>query len=88
MRIDCFPCVRLRPPVGLYERNAPAGEGVIAKFIRKYYAPTLLKKEVKQIVLAVFGGMFLTAIIGISHITLGLGMLRQRTLNCVHANGI
>jgi Niemann-Pick C1 protein len=73
MRIDCFPCVRLRPPVGLYERGPPLSEGMVGKFMRKIYAPTLLRREVKQLVLVVFGGFFLTAIIGIQHITLGLG---------------
>jgi Niemann-Pick C1 protein len=72
MRVDCFPCVRLRPPIGLYERSAPTGEGVIAKFIRRVYAPLLLKREIKQLVLVVFGGLFLTAIIGIQHIKFGL----------------
>jgi Niemann-Pick C1 protein len=72
MRVDCFPCVRVRPPVGLYERTAPSGEGVVAKFIRRVYAPFLLRREVKQVVLALFGGLFLTAIIGIQHIKYGL----------------
>jgi Niemann-Pick C1 protein len=46
---------------------------MVGKFMRKIYAPTLLRREVKQLVLVVFGGFFLTAIIGIQHITLGLG---------------
>ena len=74
MRIDCFPCVRLRPPIGLYDRVAPPSEGVVAKFIRRLYAPILLQHEVKQLVLVLFVGLFLTAIVGIQHITLGLGM--------------
>lgn len=73
MRIDCFPCVRLRPPIGLYDRAAPAGESVVAKFMRRVYAPILLKTEVKQFVVAAFGGLLLVAIIGIQHIKLGLG---------------
>ncbi|KAK4687526.1 hypothetical protein P7C73_g2603, partial [Tremellales sp. Uapishka_1] len=72
MRIDCFPCVRLRPPIGLYETAPAAGEGVVNKFMRKYYAPFLMRKEVKQLVLVVFGGLFLVAIVGIQHVTLGL----------------
>lgn len=75
MRIDCFPCVRLRPPIGLYERTAPPSEGFVAKFVRRVYAPFLLRHEVKQAVMVLFGGLFLTAIIGIQHITLGLGKL-------------
>ena len=73
VRIDCFPCIRLRPPIGLYDRVGPPSEGSVAKFIRRIYAPALLQREVKQVVLVLFGGLFLTAVIGIQHITLGLG---------------
>ena len=74
MRIDCFPCVRLRPPIGLYDQpsNGERGEGVVAKFIRRVYAPFLLRQEVKQLILVLFGGFALTAIIGIQHIKDGL----------------
>ncbi|WVF68428.1 hypothetical protein IAT40_003193 [Kwoniella sp. CBS 6097] len=72
MRIDCFPCVQLRPPIGLYDDTAPAAEGVVNRFMRTIYAPFLLKNEVKQLVLVAFGGLFLFATIGIQHITLGL----------------
>lgn len=72
MRIDCFPCVRLRPPIGLYDHEAPASESIVAKFMRRVYAPFLLRQEVKQFVLAAFGGLLLVAVIGIQHITLGL----------------
>lgn len=75
MRIDCFPCVRLRPPVGLYERSAAPSESFVAKFMRRVYAPLLLHHEVKRLVLAIFGGIFMVAIIGIQHINLGLGEL-------------
>jgi Niemann-Pick C1 protein len=74
--MDCFPCVRLRPPIGLYDNVPASGEGIIARFMRKYYAPFLLRKEVKQAVLALFGGIFLVSIIGIQRITLGLGEFR------------
>jgi len=72
MRVDCIPCVRLRPPIGLYEPSAPPSESLVAKYMRRIYAPFLLQHEVKQLVLVVFGGLFLTAIVGIQHITLGL----------------
>ena len=80
MRIDCFPCVRIRQPIGLYDRAAPAGESVVAKFMRRIYAPILLKTEVKQFVVAAFGGLLLVAIIGIQHIQLGLGELYMMPL--------
>ena len=74
MRIDCFPCVRLRPPIGLYDDHPTTerSEGVVAKFFRRVYAPLLLQREVKQLVLVLFGGLSLTAIIGIQHIKDGL----------------
>ncbi|KAL7418549.1 niemann-Pick type C-related protein 1 [Cryptotrichosporon argae] len=71
MRIDCFPCVRLRPPIGLYE-TAPTSEGVISRFMRRVYAPMLLRKEVKQLVLAAFGALALVSVVGIQRISLGL----------------
>lgn len=46
---------------------------MVAKFMRRVYAPILLKTEVKQFVVAAFGGLLLVAIIGIQHIKLGLG---------------
>jgi Niemann-Pick C1 protein len=50
------------------------GEGVITRIIRKYYARNLLRREVKQLVLVIFGGLAVTALVGIQRITLGLGM--------------
>jgi Niemann-Pick C1 protein len=41
--------------------------------MRRVYAPILLHHEVKRLVLAIFGGIFMVAIIGIQHINLGLG---------------
>ncbi|WVO13857.1 hypothetical protein L204_101480 [Cryptococcus depauperatus] len=72
MRIDCFPCVRVRPPLGLYDNAGPSGEGIVKRFMRTVYAPLLLRNEVKQLVLVAFGGLFLVATIGIQHIDLGL----------------
>jgi Niemann-Pick C1 protein len=76
MRVDCFPCIRLRAPIGLYDRAAPASEGMVAKFMRRVYAPLLLRSGIKQFVVAAFGGLLLVAIIGIQHIQLGLGESR------------
>jgi hypothetical protein len=78
MRMDCFPCIQLQKPVALQE-TPPAGvsEGLVAKFIRRYYAPFLLRKEVKQLVVAAFGGLFLLAIVGMQRITMGLGELHK-----------
>ncbi|GHJ89612.1 hypothetical protein NliqN6_6014 [Naganishia liquefaciens] len=72
-RMDCFPCIRLRPAIALYDVNPNAGgEGVITRIIRKYYAPNLLRREIKQLVLILFGGLLVTALVGIQRITLGL----------------
>ena len=75
-RMDCFPCVRLQPPVGLYDSPVAAvssDEGVITRFIRRHYAPFLLRKEVKAGVLAAFAGLFLLSGMGIQKIDYGLG---------------
>lgn len=79
--MDCFPCIRLRPPIALYDVNPNAsGEGFITRIIRKYYAPNLLHREVKQLVLILFGGLFVTALVGIQRITLGLGKTRRNAV--------
>lgn len=72
MRVDCFPCVRLRPPIGLYEAPTSTGESVVSKFVRRVYAPVLLRREVKQVVIALFGGLALFATVGLQHIKYGL----------------
>lgn len=74
-RVDCLPCIRLRAPIGLYEADAnanPTEESMVTRFMRQVYAPTLLKREVKQLVLAAFGALFVVAIMGMQRITLGL----------------
>lgn len=75
-RMDCFPCVRLQPPVGLYDSPVAAAssdEGVITRFIRRHYAPFLLRREVKVGVLAAFSGALLLAGMGVQKINYGLG---------------
>jgi Niemann-Pick C1 protein len=81
-RVDCVPCIRLRPAIALYDVSPNAsGEGVITRIIRKYYAPNLLRREVKQIVLVLFGGLLVTALVGIQRINLGLGMFACPYMN-------
>ncbi|KAL8293540.1 hypothetical protein RQP46_000241 [Phenoliferia psychrophenolica] len=70
-RIDCVPCFKL-PSSTSMDLGATVSEGFIARFIRTVYAPTLLKKPVKYLVLAVFGGLFTLSWIGARHIELGL----------------
>lgn len=70
-RVDCFPCIKLSS--GSSDHNAAVAEGDIARFIRTTYAPALLKRPVKYLVLAIFSGLFVLSIIGSRHIELGLG---------------
>ncbi|KAI0081680.1 multidrug efflux transporter AcrB transmembrane domain-containing protein [Panus rudis PR-1116 ss-1] len=72
-RVDCFPCIRLPPRIQLLDPLPPSsGLGTLAKFIRKHYAPLLLKPVVKGIVLLIFGGLLALSVISIQHLELGL----------------
>ncbi|KAJ7638597.1 patched family-domain-containing protein [Roridomyces roridus] len=72
-RVDCFPCIRLPPRIALLEAPAyGSGLGRIARFIRRHYAPFLLKPVVKGVVFVIFGGVFVASVISIQHIELGL----------------
>ncbi|EJU00044.1 multidrug efflux transporter AcrB transmembrane domain-containing protein [Dacryopinax primogenitus] len=71
-RIDCVPCFRLSQRVALME-TAPNPEGsAVTRFVRKRYAPFLLKKEVKACVLAAFTGLTVLSLIGVRHVHMGL----------------
>ena len=73
--MDCFPCVRLPPRIALSDGPpGGAGLGVLARFIRRYYAPFLLKPVVKGVVFAIFTGMMILSVISMQHLRLGLGM--------------
>jgi len=75
-RVDCFPCIRLPSRVALPNGPASAiGLGRIGRFIRRYYAPFLLKPFAKGMILVVFAGVFVASVISIQHIQLGLGTL-------------
>ncbi|PAV20974.1 multidrug efflux transporter transmembrane domain-containing [Pyrrhoderma noxium] len=69
-RIDCFPCIRLPRRIALPDTHS--GVGTLTKFIRRKYAPFLLKPVVKVLVLLLFGGIFVCSVISIQHIQLGL----------------
>lgn len=76
LRTDCFPCITVRKAK---TNSVPNGhffgsdeEGFLQKFIRKTYAPTLLDKKVKTLVMAVFVTMFAVGIALIPKIQLGL----------------
>ncbi|KAL6309624.1 multidrug efflux transporter AcrB transmembrane domain-containing protein [Sparassis latifolia] len=71
-RVDCFPCIRMPARISLPdEPPSGGGLGTIARFIRRHYAPFLLRPIVKGVVLLTFGGVFVVSIISIQHIHLG-----------------
>ena len=76
LRSDCFPCVTVR---GANSGGMPGGhffgsdeEGWLQRFIRKVYAPKLLDKKVKIIVLTFFVTLFAAGISLIPKVELGL----------------
>ncbi|KAL5488039.1 NCR1 [Sanghuangporus weigelae] len=72
-RADCIPCITLSSRIALPEGPPiTASVGRLAKFIRRKYAPFLLKPVIKVIVLLTFGGVFVVSVISIQHIQLGL----------------
>jgi len=76
LRADCIPCLVVKRANSV---SMPGGhffgseeEGVLQRYIRKTYAPALLDKKVKTIVVAVFVTIFATALALIPRIQLGL----------------
>lgn len=72
--MDCFPCVQIPARIQLPE-STPNGTSLstLARFIRKYYAPFILRPLIKGIVVLIFGGFFVMSVISVQHIELGLG---------------
>ncbi|RFU35146.1 hypothetical protein B7463_g1236, partial [Scytalidium lignicola] len=80
-RADCFPCIQINSAsiqlggatengqVRLYEG---AEEGFLQQFIRKSYAPTILRRDVKAAVIIIFLGIFTAGIALMPKVTLGL----------------
>ena len=76
LRADCFPCVTVR---GANSTGMPGGhffgsdeEGWLQRFIRKIYAPRLLDKKVKMLVLTFFVTLFAAGIALVPQVQLGL----------------
>lgn len=75
-RADCFPCVK----VGKAERVISNGggtygyeaEGPLQKFIRKFYAPALLDRRIKTLIVVIFLGLFTAGLALIPKVPLGL----------------
>ena len=72
--MDCFPCIHIPARIQLPE-STPNGSsiGTLARFIRKYYAPFILRPIIKVAIMLIFGGLFVVSVISIQHIELGLG---------------
>ena len=76
-RADCFPCVKVKNATPMsrngidvaYEGNE---EGGLQKFIRQSYAPALLEKKTKAIVLMIFLGLFTAGLALMPTLPLGL----------------
>ncbi|KAI0899178.1 patched sphingolipid transporter [Annulohypoxylon nitens] len=80
-RADCFPCVQVKAArVHLSGSNGPGGsrpfdvpdESWLQQFIRKHYAPALLGKKVKVVVVAAFLGLLAAGVALIPYVKLGL----------------
>ena len=76
LRADCFPCVtimRANSTIltdGHYPSNGE--EGMLQRFVRKRYAPRLLGKKMKTLVLVTFVSLFAAGISLIPEVALGL----------------
>ena len=69
-----MPCLRMPARIALVEAP-PSGSGLgfLARFIRKRYAPFLLKPLVKGVVLLLFSGVLVASVISIQNTRLGFG---------------
>ena len=68
-RFDCFPCFKTRRN-GQY--GGFHGEGLLSRFIRKVYAPNLLKEKVKGVVVLIFLGLLAASLSALPFMDLGL----------------
>lgn len=80
-RMDCMPCIQIKAArVHLNGSNGNLGarlyetpeEGILQRFILRHYAPTLLGRKVKVVVVAVFLGIFAAGVALIPEVKLGL----------------
>ncbi|KAI1436206.1 patched family-domain-containing protein [Xylaria sp. CBS 124048] len=79
-RADCFPCIQIKAARVCLGNNGNGGpriydmpeESLLQQFIRKHYAPTLLRKKVKAVVVAVFLGLVAAGVALMPYVKLGL----------------
>lgn len=65
-RLDCFPCVQISAPETI-ER-----EGLLQRWIRKYYGPFILNRTIKLCICLIFLGMFMIGLSLAPQLELGL----------------
>ncbi|PKC75290.1 multidrug efflux transporter AcrB transmembrane domain-containing protein [Rhizophagus irregularis] len=66
-RIDCFPCYRIERAPERIDK-----EGLLQKCMRKYYAPFVLNKKVRIVIVICFVGVFMTSLSFVPQVELGL----------------
>jgi Niemann-Pick C1 protein len=80
-RADCFPCIQVKAArVHLGSSNGTAStryyeapeESILQQFIRKRYAPALLGKKVKAVVVVIFTGLCAAGLALLPEVKLGL----------------
>lgn len=75
-RINCMPCIKATPRQRqiqlLTDAVAGAKEGTLDSFIRYRFAPTLLRSNVKRLVVVTFGAVAVISSIGVRRIEMGL----------------
>lgn len=74
-RADCFPCLKLdKTGVGNATSRPyqPDSETTLQRFIRKVYAPGLLQRKTKAVVIMAFLGLFTAGVSLIPEVALGL----------------
>jgi len=71
-RADCFPCVRIRQTDNGNPAYAPSEEDALQVFIRRTYAPFILGRRAKMVIVALFLTLFTACIALLPTIELGL----------------
>ena len=76
LRADCFPCITVKRARSIGLTNGymshPNEEGSLQRFIRKTYAPMILGKKMKTIIVVIFVTIFAAGISLIPEVSLGL----------------
>ena len=79
-RADCVPCITLQRGMDSSMPNGYGGapfsgvdeEGILSRFIRKHYAPTILGNKMRIAIMTVFLGFFAAGIALLPNVQLGL----------------